>query len=660
MRYVRWLDHLPPWASWGALAVSEIFSGWELLFMALPLLVAAGVEAARLQLTRWRRFIEIACLLGVVACRLVNVGWVMIIIYLLFMLCGARLSQPREQDGHRRQIVFMAFLLFLLTTVANASISFLPVTLIWTMVAGLALLRLNWEKAASISKTTIGLPPLRNILVWTSMAALISSALFLALPRPIVRWRPMRFGANGFVGAMAGLSDNLSLEDAGAIQGNSEVVARILSPPGTSPGERKSMEARMALLVGFRMESAREGRWERARYSPRRWDIDFGDSLLENADTFEYFVYPSPSGLIPMPMGRILVFPPASMRIDLAGNGMTRWAYPLARPMPLRFKLGEPEAETIADWQIQRRELRTPDPITAEALNWSLRVAPGDIHPVNLVNLLTKDLQTFQYTLDNPSGGAADPLGDFLTRTRAGHCEFFAHALASALRHRGVASRVVNGYRLGPWIQEGGYWLITQNEAHSWVEYVNPDTNAWVTADPTPPAAASYYNKRWLLSEKFVNVMDAMRFRWDRYIVRFSDIEQQRGLAWIQIQSAKLWTLKPGGKTMYAILAGSAALFGLFMAWKRRSDIRRLFKADIPQGTVTALAPLIRSTRVQPLPGETLRAWITRLCSLRPDRQARLSGLADLIERNVYGNEDADIILPVKREAREWQKPPGL
>jgi len=334
---------------------------------------------------------------------------------------------------------------------------------------------------------------------------------------------------------------------------------------------------------------------------------------------------------------------------------MTRWAYPLGRPMPFRFSLGALETETIADWQIQRRGLDIPDPATIEALNWSLRVAPDDMPPADLANALTRELQTFRYTLDNPSGGAADPLGDFLTRTRAGHCEFFAHALASALRHRGVASRIVNGYRLGPWIQEGGYWLVTQNEAHSWVEYVNPGTNAWITADPTPPGAASFY-RRWLLSEKLGHVMDAMRFRWDRYVVRFSDAEQQRGFSWIQTKAARLWMLRPGKKTAYIFLAGAALLLGLFAAWKRRNTIRRLFHADIPPGTITALRPLIRSTRLKPLQGETLRAWITRLIALRPDRQTPLSSLADLIEGSVYGNAETDIARPIKQEARAWRK----
>jgi hypothetical protein len=625
--------------------MSQVFSVWELLLMALPLVLAIIVEVTHLQLFRWRRLLEIVCLLGVIACKLANLGWVMIVIILLFMLCGIRLSLPREQ-GHRRQIVFMALLLFMLTTVANTSISFLPMALLWTATACMVLLKLN---SPSLSIPQI----LKIILPWTLIATLISGLLFVILPRPILRWRPLPFGANGFIGSTAGLSDSLSLEGLGAIHGNSEVVCRILPPPDTSQTERIRMESRMALLTGFRMEHAELGLWERSRYTPRRRDIQYADVWTEDADLLEYYVYPSPTGLIPMPQGEIQIIPPANMRIEQDGNGITRWAYPPARPMPFRFKLDTLVAETISEWQIDRRGLLTSDPATEEALRWSLQVAPEPMHPTDLVRALSRDLQTFKYTLDNPSGAAKDPLGDFLTRTRAGHCEYFAHALASALRHRGVASRVVNGYRLGKWIEEGGYWLVTQNQAHSWVEYVNPDTETWETADPTPPGADTH-TRQWILAEKLGRVMDTLRFRWDCYVVRFSEAEQQRGISWIQIQAAKLRALKPSQRTVVITLLGVSTLCALITTWKVRNKIKTLLRADIRPGAVSALRPLIRATKLHPSSGETLRAWIQRLCTQRPDRSQNLMQLLSLIEENTYGNKKQDIAKPIKQEAKAW------
>jgi hypothetical protein len=222
------------------------------------------------------------------------------------------------------------------------------------------------------------------------------------------------------------------------------------------------------------------------------------------------------------------------------------------------------------------------------------------------------------------------------------------------LHHRGIAARIVNGYRLGPWIEEGGYWLVSQNQAHSWVEYADPETKTWLVADPTPPGAGRDFG-RWRLAEKLSHVVDAMRFRWDRYVVRFSDEEQQKGFAWLQTQAAKIKALIPGKNTLKAIIASAALLLLALSAWNYQKWIRLLMGGDISPGTVLALRPLIRAAKLIPFPGETIRAWMKRLGESRPDRAEALVQLADLIDGRVYGQSGADIALPIKMEAKVWR-----
>ena len=45
MRPARWLDHLPPWLAWGALATTGYYAPWELGMMALPLAAVNRAEA---------------------------------------------------------------------------------------------------------------------------------------------------------------------------------------------------------------------------------------------------------------------------------------------------------------------------------------------------------------------------------------------------------------------------------------------------------------------------------------------------------------------------------------------------------------------------------------------------------------------------------------
>src|SRR5690606_41034102 len=62
---------------------------------------------------------------------------------------------------------------------------------------------------------------------------------------------------------------------------------------------------------------------------------------------------------------------------------------------------------------------------------------------------LLAHLQTLRYSLDVPEPSHVlerDPIETFLFETQAGHCEYFATALAVLLREVGVPARIVNGY----------------------------------------------------------------------------------------------------------------------------------------------------------------------------------------------------------------------
>src|SRR5205807_8220642 len=93
----------------------------------------------------------------------------------------------------------------------------------------------------------------------------------------------------------------------------------------------------------------------------------------------------------------------------------------------------------------------------------------------------------YGYSLDLKAGGR-DPLADFLFNVRAGHCEYFSTAMAVMLRTHGVAARVVNGFLPGEYNDAASAFTVRQSDAHSWVEVYFPETNSWVTFDPTPAA----------------------------------------------------------------------------------------------------------------------------------------------------------------------------
>ncbi|HEY1563414.1 MAG TPA: transglutaminaseTgpA domain-containing protein [Gaiellaceae bacterium] len=77
------------------------------------------------------------------------------------------------------------------------------------------------------------------------------------------------------------------------------------------------------------------------------------------------------------------------------------------------------------------------------------------------------------------------PLVGFVTQTRAGYCQFFAGAMALMLRYLGIPSRVAVGFAGGTYDANTHTWIVTDREAHAWVEAWFKGYG-WLPFDPTP------------------------------------------------------------------------------------------------------------------------------------------------------------------------------
>ncbi|MBR2002551.1 MAG: transglutaminase domain-containing protein [Thermoguttaceae bacterium] len=78
-----------------------------------------------------------------------------------------------------------------------------------------------------------------------------------------------------------------------------------------------------------------------------------------------------------------------------------------------------------------------------------------------------------------------DPLEDFVSVNKSGHCEYFAGALALMLRAVGIPSRTVVGFLVFPNGKEGET-VVRQSDAHAWTEAFIPPQNL---PDANSPAA---------------------------------------------------------------------------------------------------------------------------------------------------------------------------
>jgi protein-glutamine gamma-glutamyltransferase len=82
----------------------------------------------------------------------------------------------------------------------------------------------------------------------------------------------------------------------------------------------------------------------------------------------------------------------------------------------------------------------------------------------------------------------ADPLVTFLLVNKLGYCQQFAGAMALLLRMGGLPAQVATGFTTGSYDQATKRWIVTDVDAHAWVEAWFPHYG-WVTFDPTPAAA---------------------------------------------------------------------------------------------------------------------------------------------------------------------------
>ena len=164
-----------------------------------------------------------------------------------------------------------------------------------------------------------------------------------------------------------------------------------------------------------------------------------------------------------------------------------------------------------------------------------------------------------------------DPIEDFLTQHRQGHCEYFATTLTLMLRSQGIPARMVSGFKCDhdDWNSGGGYYQVRQLHAHTWVEaYLEPgqipaewkhgadywtgikgkppednkrawEHGAWLRLDPTPAGAAGERDDWPTPLRKGFDWLDGV---WSKYVVEL-DCQTQREAIYQPIANAarSLW-----------------------------------------------------------------------------------------------------------------------
>lgn len=183
------------------------------------------------------------------------------------------------------------------------------------------------------------------------------------------------------------------------------------------------------------------------------------------------------------------------------------------------------------------------------------------------VEAIMEHLRGFEYTLELQGSdrvrAGADPLEGFLFDTRAGHCEYFATAMAVLLREVGVPTRIVNGYYGAHRNDVGDFWAVRQADAHSWVE-VHFGPLGWVTFDPTPPSGrTSGDDAAWWPA--MTELVDALRNSYLEYVIDYDLGKQLAVLEGIGLRGRGPDVGRSGPWLLGGLLLAVAGL----VAWRR-------------------------------------------------------------------------------------------
>ena len=126
-----------------------------------------------------------------------------------------------------------------------------------------------------------------------------------------------------------------------------------------------------------------------------------------------------------------------------------------------------------------------------------------------------------RYTLELPDGAVQDPLAHFLFERKAGHCEYFASALAVMLRSVGIPARVVVGFYGGT--RNGDHYVLRAGDAHAWTEVYVPG-EGFAVFDATPEAGRMSQGAAWLRG--LVDRWEALEAWWSSSVLDYSFKDQ--------------------------------------------------------------------------------------------------------------------------------------
>ncbi len=346
-----------------------------------------------------------------------------------------------------------------------------------------------------------------------SGGALCAIPLFFALPRlhgPFAI-APFRID-DAFGKALA--SDRVDLESFGAAKRSDRVILRFSSEPEFAP---TSVRLREAVFTDYQdgvwTRDPRVGvrRGERPAYASGRAEHEKGTTVVSvdlNVFGQGFLFLPYGTRAVRVERGRAIEMPDGVVQVT-SGRG------------PVRYEADVRRGPATG----AGRGAISPADVPPEIQIYALELTGGLTAPRAIARQIEEHFaRGFVYTLDPPKG-TGDPLVNFLLRSKAGHCEFFASAAAMMLTARGIPARLVTGSLGG---EEGLFSrtiVVRAQNLHAWVE-ADFDGTGFQVFDPTPPAGVPPALRSYSFLSRLASLGREIGFFYDRRVLGFDAGDQ--------------------------------------------------------------------------------------------------------------------------------------
>ena len=136
------------------------------------------------------------------------------------------------------------------------------------------------------------------------------------------------------------------------------------------------------------------------------------------------------------------------------------------------------------EW-VRNRYLALPDGMPARVVALARDLTATEPTPYDRALAIETYLRTIPYSLDLPRlPHDRDVVDYFLFDLQQGYCDYYATAMVVLARAAGLPARLVVGYASGTYDEADNRYIVTEADAHSWVEIYFPGYG-WIEFEPT-------------------------------------------------------------------------------------------------------------------------------------------------------------------------------